>query len=99
MSVEHDLGASDAAPKTLRLFVPYWIKNHSSIPLSYRIVEGEPTESSEADSLTRPDSLVEWLSLQNFPLNILQSLLSEEEQCRRGICMYWKILKTVAQIV
>uniref|UniRef100_A0A0E0NER2 C2 domain-containing protein n=1 Tax=Oryza rufipogon TaxID=4529 RepID=A0A0E0NER2_ORYRU len=39
VSVEHDLGASDAAPKTLRLFVPYWIKNISSIPLSYRIVE------------------------------------------------------------
>ncbi|KAL6634351.1 hypothetical protein ACP70R_027022 [Stipagrostis hirtigluma subsp. patula] len=57
VSVEHDLGASDAAPKTLRLFVPYWIKNLSSIPLSYRIVEVEPTESSEADSLTKPDSL------------------------------------------
>ncbi|KAL6841988.1 hypothetical protein ACP4OV_028188 [Aristida adscensionis] len=57
VSVEHDLGASDAAPKTLRLFVPYWIKNHSSIPLSYRIVEVESTESSDAESISKPDSL------------------------------------------
>ena len=57
VSVERDLGASDAAPKTLRLFVPYWIKNNSSIPLSYRIVEVEPAENSDADSLSRPNSL------------------------------------------
>jgi len=79
VSVEHDLGASDAAPKTLRLFVPYWIKNHSSIPLSYRIVEGEPTESSEADSLSRPDSLSRVAKSSKFSLKY-----SSKSLVRRG---------------
>lgn len=51
MSVEHDLGGTDASPKTIRFFVPYWIQNDSSVPLSYRIVEVEPVDSSDADSL------------------------------------------------
>ncbi|KAK3157946.1 hypothetical protein QOZ80_2AG0130600 [Eleusine coracana subsp. coracana] len=68
VSVEHDLGASDAATKTLRLFVPYWIKNHSSIPLSYRIVEVEPTESSDADSVGKPDFLSRPVKSSKFSL-------------------------------
>ncbi|CAL9040995.1 unnamed protein product [Musa banksii] len=51
VSVEHDLGGTDASPKTIRFFVPYWIQNDSSVPLSYRIVEVEPVDSSDADSL------------------------------------------------
>lgn len=51
VSVEHDLGGTDAAPKTVRLFVPYWIQNDSAVPLSYRIVEVEPLENADADSL------------------------------------------------
>lgn len=50
VSVEHDMGGTDAAPKTVRLFVPYWIRNESLVPLSYRIVEVEPADSVEADS-------------------------------------------------
>ena len=50
MSVEHDMGGTDAAPKTVRLFVPYWIRNDSSVPLSYRVVEVEPLENAEPDS-------------------------------------------------
>ena len=79
VSVEHDLGASDAAPKTLRLFVPYWIKNHSSIPLSYRIVEGEPTENSDADSLSRPESLSRVAKSSKFSLKY-----SSKSLVRRG---------------
>ncbi|CAL5058295.1 unnamed protein product [Urochloa decumbens] len=79
VSVEHDLGASDAAPKTLRLFVPYWIKNHSSIPLSYRIVEGETTETSDADSLSRPDSLSRVAKSSKFSLKY-----SSKSLVRRG---------------
>ncbi|XP_073012998.1 uncharacterized protein [Typha latifolia] len=51
VSVEHDLGGTDAAPKTVRLFVPYWIQNDSSLPLSYRIVEVEPLENADTDSV------------------------------------------------
>lgn len=51
VSVEHDLGGTDAAPKTVRLFVPYWIQNDSAVPLSYRIVEVEPLETADTDSL------------------------------------------------
>ncbi|XP_038986983.1 uncharacterized protein LOC103722332 isoform X2 [Phoenix dactylifera] len=51
VSVEHDLGGTDAAPKTVRLFVPYWIQNNSAVPLSYRIVEVEPLENADTDSL------------------------------------------------
>jgi len=79
VSVEHDLGASDAAPKTLRLFVPYWIKNHSSIPLCYHIVEGESTESTEADSLSRPDSLSRVSKSSKFSLKY-----SSKSLVRRG---------------
>lgn len=50
MSVERDTGVTNAAPKTIRFFVPYWISNDSSLPLSYRIVEVEPTDTAEADS-------------------------------------------------
>ncbi len=79
VSVEHDLGASDAAPKTLRLFVPYWIKNISSIPLSYRIVEVEPTENSDAESLSRPDSLSRAAKSSKFSLRY-----SSKSLIRRG---------------
>lgn len=51
MSVEHDMGGTDAAPKTVRFFVPYWIQNDSCVPIIYRLVEVEPLDNSEADSL------------------------------------------------
>ncbi|KAJ1696999.1 hypothetical protein LUZ63_005511 [Rhynchospora breviuscula] len=55
VSVERDTGRSNAAPKTVRIFVPYWIRNDSALHLSYRIVEVEPLESTDTDSqlLTR----------------------------------------------
>lgn len=54
MSVEHDLGGTESAPKTIRLFVPYWIQNDSQVPLSYHIVEVEPVDSMDGDSLLVP---------------------------------------------
>ncbi|KAF7837667.1 putative vacuolar protein sorting-associated protein 13A isoform A [Senna tora] len=51
VSIEYDMGGTSAAPKTLRLFVPYWIVNDSSLALAYRVVEVEPLESSDMDSV------------------------------------------------
>lgn len=57
MSIERDLGGNIAAPKTVRLFVPYCINNDMRIPLNYRIVEigsiynGEPESPSMMKSV------------------------------------------------
>ncbi|KAK4265962.1 hypothetical protein QN277_026944 [Acacia crassicarpa] len=51
VSIEYDMGATSAAPKTLRLFVPYWIVNESSLALAYRVVEVEPSENTDMDSV------------------------------------------------
>jgi len=51
VSIEHDMGGTSAAPKILRLFVPYWIINDSSLALAYRLVEVEPSENAETDSV------------------------------------------------
>ncbi|PON64877.1 Phosphatidylinositol-4, 5-bisphosphate phosphodiesterase gamma [Parasponia andersonii] len=48
--IEHDMGGTTAAPKTIRFFVPYWIVNNSSLSLVYRVVEVEPLDSAEMDS-------------------------------------------------
>lgn len=45
------MGGTTAAPKTIRFFVPYWISNDSFLSLAYRVVEIEPLESADADSL------------------------------------------------
>ncbi|KAJ6768459.1 hypothetical protein OIU74_022180, partial [Salix koriyanagi] len=45
VSIERDMGGTFSAPKTIRLFVPYWIINDSSLPLSYQVVEIEPLET------------------------------------------------------
>ncbi|XP_075085926.1 uncharacterized protein LOC107782497 [Nicotiana tabacum] len=52
ISVERDMGGTTAAPKTIRFFVPYWISNDSFLFLSYQVVEFEPLESSDVDSLS-----------------------------------------------
>lgn len=51
MSIERDVGGTISAPKTVRLFVSYWIVNDSSLPLAYRLVEIEPLENTDMDSL------------------------------------------------
>ncbi|MFS7909478.1 putative vacuolar protein sorting-associated protein [Helianthus anomalus] len=47
VSIERDMGASAASPNTIRLFVPYWICNDCSVPLTYRVVEIEPVENAD----------------------------------------------------
>uniref|UniRef100_A0A175YPS3 Uncharacterized protein n=1 Tax=Daucus carota subsp. sativus TaxID=79200 RepID=A0A175YPS3_DAUCS len=49
VSIERDMGGTMASPKTVRFFVPYWISNDSSLPLSYQVVEIEPLEASDVD--------------------------------------------------
>ncbi|KAL1372338.1 hypothetical protein AAHE18_01G196400 [Arachis hypogaea] len=51
LSIELDMGETSTAPKTLRLFVPYWIVNDSSLLLAYRVVDVEALENTEADSV------------------------------------------------
>ncbi|KAJ4843890.1 hypothetical protein Tsubulata_025940 [Turnera subulata] len=50
VSIERDAEGTIAAPKTIRLFVPYWIVNDSSLPLAYRLVEIEPSDNIEMES-------------------------------------------------
>ncbi|KAL7618287.1 hypothetical protein Lser_V15G01600 [Lactuca serriola] len=56
VSIERDMGATAASPNTIRFFVPYWISNDCSIPLTFQVVEIDPSESADADPLpvTKP---------------------------------------------
>ncbi|XP_031738035.1 uncharacterized protein LOC101213129 isoform X1 [Cucumis sativus] len=51
LSVERVMGGTTAGPKIIRFHVPYWIINDSSLSLAYRVVELEPPESVDSDSL------------------------------------------------
>lgn len=51
MSIDRDLGGNGAAPKTITFFVPYWIVNDSSRLLSYKLVEIEPLDNVDIDSI------------------------------------------------
>lgn len=51
LSVERVMGGTTAGPKIIRFHVPYWIVNDSSLSLAYRVVELEPPESVDSDSL------------------------------------------------
>ncbi|KAD5802908.1 hypothetical protein E3N88_14268 [Mikania micrantha] len=51
VSIERDMGASAASPNTIRFFVPYWIINDCSVPLTFQVVEIETLENAGTDSL------------------------------------------------
>ncbi|CAM8996430.1 unnamed protein product [Rhodiola kirilowii] len=51
VSIERDMGANGAAPKTIRFFVPYWIVNDSSLLLAYKLVEIEPLDNVDTESI------------------------------------------------
>ncbi|KAB2604886.1 hypothetical protein D8674_042145 [Pyrus ussuriensis x Pyrus communis] len=51
VSIERDMGGTTVAPKTIKFFVPYWITNDSYISLAYRVVEVEPSDNVDTDSL------------------------------------------------
>ena len=55
VSVENDMGGTDVAAKIVRLFVPYWLRNDATVPLSCRLVEIEPPRGQQTDS--------QWLQL------------------------------------
>ncbi|KAI5061209.1 hypothetical protein GOP47_0023714 [Adiantum capillus-veneris] len=50
LSLERDFGTSNAASRTVRIFVPYWVSNRAALPLSYCLVEIEPAKGSDGDS-------------------------------------------------
>ncbi|GMH18990.1 hypothetical protein Nepgr_020831 [Nepenthes gracilis] len=51
VSIERDMGGTSAAPKIIKFFVPYWITSDCSLSLSYRIVEIEPLDNADIDTL------------------------------------------------
>ncbi|KAG2726780.1 hypothetical protein I3760_01G128300 [Carya illinoinensis] len=51
VTIERDLGGTIAAPKTIRFFIPYWVINDSSLPLAYRLVEVEPLDKADVDTM------------------------------------------------
>lgn len=67
VSIERDLGGTAAAPKTIRFFVPYWINNESSLSLTYRVVEIEPIENADVDSLTISKAVKSAKSASKYP--------------------------------
>ncbi|KAL6576075.1 hypothetical protein OROHE_000546 [Orobanche hederae] len=67
VSIERDLGGTAAAPKTVRFFVPYWINNVSFLPLAYRVVEIEPLESADVDSVLVSKAVKSAKSASKYP--------------------------------
>lgn len=50
VSLENDFGNTTGSAKIVRLFVPYWLCDDAALPLSYRLVEIEPSGSETGDS-------------------------------------------------
>lgn len=67
VSIERDLGGTAASPKTIRFFVPYWINNNSSLPLAYRVVEIEPSESADVDAIMMSKAVKSAKSALKYP--------------------------------
>ena len=78
MSIERDMGATAASPNTIRFFVPYWISNDCSVPLTYQVVEIDPNESADADPLpvTKPARSGQFSFRASFSLSEPKSTVS-----------------------
>ncbi|KAM3341348.1 putative protein isoform X1 [Capsicum galapagoense] len=75
VSVERDIGGTTAAPKTIRFFVPYWISNDSFLFLAYQVVEIEPLESSDVDSLSLSRAVKSAkLAMKNPPTSVSRQI-------------------------
>ncbi|CAN4121397.1 unnamed protein product [Withania somnifera] len=75
VSVERDMGGTTAAPKIIRFFVPYWISNDSFLYLAYQVVEIEPLESSDVDSLSLSRAVKSAkLALKNPPTSLSRQI-------------------------
>ena len=88
MSVERDMGSTNAAPKIVRFFVPYWITNDFSLPLAYRVVEIEPLESGDSNSLKSATYFVPRKNVQILDViedtSPMPSMLSPQDYVGRG---------------
>ncbi|KAG8370579.1 hypothetical protein BUALT_Bualt14G0131800 [Buddleja alternifolia] len=82
VSIERDLGGSAAAPKTVRFFVPYWIKNNSFLSLAYRVVEIEPLGSGDVDSLMMSTAVKSAKSALRYPST---SVVDGQDGMRKNI--------------
>ncbi|KAI8002909.1 putative vacuolar protein sorting-associated protein 13D [Camellia lanceoleosa] len=71
VSIERDMGGTAVAPKTIRFFIPYWISNESSLSLGYRVVEIEPLESVDAESLLPSKSFKSAKTALRSPINLM----------------------------
>lgn len=67
--MECDLGGTKASSKTIRLFVPYWIVNDTALRLAYRVVEIEPGENANVDSLLSSRTVKSSKLSSKHPLN------------------------------
>ncbi|KAL3831089.1 hypothetical protein ACJIZ3_019891 [Penstemon smallii] len=67
VSIERDFGGTAATPKTLRFFIPYWIHNESFLSLAYKVVEIEPLESADVDSLVISKAVKSAKSAVKYP--------------------------------
>lgn len=72
ISIELDMGGAVGAPKTIRVFVPYWIINDTSLPLSYQVVEIEPLENADNDSLLLSKSFKSSKTAFKTPANSME---------------------------
>ncbi|KAL7210687.1 hypothetical protein ACSBR1_032112 [Camellia fascicularis] len=71
VSIERDMGGTATAPKTIRFFIPFWINNESSLSLGYRVVEIEPLESVDAESLLPSKSFKSTTTALRSPINLM----------------------------
>ena len=51
MNIERDMGGTDTATKIVRFFVPYWLRNDTSLQLSYQAVEIEAQGNVDLESV------------------------------------------------
>lgn len=88
VSIERDMGSTNAAPKIVRFFVPYWITNDFSLPLAYRVVEIEPLESGDSNSLKSAKYFVPRKNVQILDViedtSPMPSMLSPQDYVGRG---------------
>ncbi|XP_071939359.1 uncharacterized protein [Coffea arabica] len=79
VSIERDIGGSNASPKTIRLFVPYWISNDTSLSLAYQVVEIEPLESADVDSLALSKAKSAKIAMKATPGSLLGRQISSRK--------------------
>lgn len=73
LTMEREVGGSSAAPKTIRFFVPYWIINDSSLPLGYRLVEVEPLDKADMDTMILSRAVKSAKLALKHPANSMES--------------------------